>query len=372
MQESITYVGLDVHKDSICIAIAESGRKGEVRVYGTIGGDMTSLGRVVKKFSLKYKHLCFVYEAGPCGYEIYRYLTSKGHDCSVVSPAHIARKPSDRIKTDRRDAMTLARLHRSGDLTYVYVPRKEDEAMRDLIRAREDAVKAQRVARQQLKAMLLRLGIRYKGNAGWSRVYFNWLSDQKMPTPVQQFVFQEYINAINETSRRVEQYNKQIEVFVESWRMRPVVCALQALRGVSLITATIIIAELGDLNRFDHPSQLMGFMGLVPSENSSGPKVRKGSITKTGNTHVRKALTEAAHAYRYQARLTRCLLKRQEGLDQEVRHIAWKCQTRLCARFRRLLARGKPRNVVIIATARELAGFIWAIARQVPAPNYTT
>lgn len=369
MKKSITYVGLDVHKDSISVALAEEGRNGEVRFYGVIGGDITSLGRLVKKLSSKDKELRFVYEAGPCGYEIYRYLKSKGYDCEVVSPAHIARKPSDRIKTDRRDAITLARLHRSGDLTSVYVPREDDEAMRDLMRAREDAVKAQRVTRQQLKAMLLRLGIRYKGRADWKRVYFNWLSDQKMPTPAQQFVFQEYINAINETSRRVEQYNKQIEVFVESWRMRPAVCALQALRGVSLITATIIIAELGDLNRFDHPSQLMAFMGLVPSETSSGPKVRKGSITKTGNTHVRKALTEAAQAYRHQARITRCLLKRQEGLDQEVRHISWKCQTRLCARFRKLLARGKHYNVVIIATARELAGFIWAIARQVPTPN---
>jgi transposase len=369
MKESITYVGLDVHKDSISVAIAEEGRDGEVRFYGTIGGDITSLGRLVKKLSSKGRKLRFVYEAGPCGYKIYRYLTSKGYDCEVVSPAHIARKPTDRIKTDRRDALTLARLHRSGDLTRVYVPREDDEAMRDLMRAREDAVRAQRAARQQLKAMLLRLGIRYNGRASWSRAYFNWLSEQKMSTPAQQFVFQEYINAIHETTERVKHFNKQIPVLVESWRMRPVVCALQALRGVSLITATTTIAELGDLNRFDHPSQLMAFLGLVPSENSSGPKIRKGAITKTGNTHVRKVITEAAQTYRHPARISRHLLKRQEGLANEICEIAWKCQTRLCGRFRQLLARGKNRNVVVTATARELCGFIWAIARQVPAPN---
>jgi transposase len=369
MKDSITYVGLDVHKDSISVALAESGRDGEVRFYGTIGGDITSLGRLVKKLSSKGRRLRFVYEAGPCGYEIYRYLTSKGYDCTVVSPAHISRKPTDRIKTDRRDALTLARLHRSGDLTRVYVPREDDEAMRDLMRAREDAVRARRTARQQLSAMLLRLGIRYTGKSSWGRAYFNWLSDQKMPTPAQQIVFQECINAINETSQRVERFTQQIAIFVKSWRMASVVKALQALRGVSLITATTIIAELGDLNRFNHPRQLMAFMGLVPSENSSGPKKRRGAITKTGNTHVRRVVTEAAQNYGHPARVGRQLLKRQEGLDKQILDIAWKCQVRLCDRFRRLMARGKNRNKVVIATARELAGFIWAIAQKVPVPN---
>lgn len=366
MRKCITYVGLDVHKDSISVAIAEGGRKSEVRFYGTIGGDRDALFKLVKKLSLNSKDLRFVYEAGPCGYDIYRSLTSKGYNCAVVSPAHIPRSPSDRIKTDRRDAVALARLHRAGELTYVYVPREDDEAMRDLVRAREDAVRAQRVARQQLKAMLLRLGIRYAGKARWTQSHVNWLSELKMPTPAQQIVFQEYVNAINETTDRVQRFTQQMGVLVDSWRMSPVVNALQALRGVSLITAATLIAELGDLNRFDHPGQLMSFIGLVPSENSSGPKKRQGGITKTGNTHARRAITEAAQAYRYPARMSRIIQKRQDGLDKDIRDIAWKCQVRLCDRFRRLLAKGKNRNTVVIATARELAGFIWAIARKVP------
>lgn len=368
MKQSIAYVGLDVHKDSITVAIAEEGREGEVRLYGTIGGDSDSLARMLKKLSGTGRELKFVYEAGPCGYDVYRSLTSKGYDCAVVSPAHIPRIAADRIKTDRRDAVTLARLHRSGELTYVYVPREDDEAIRDLSRAREDAVKAQRTARQQVKALLLRLGIRYAGKTSWGPTHFRWLSDQKMPTPAQQIVFQEYINAIHEATERVERFNRHIETFVAEWRMAPIVTALQALRGVSLIVAVTTIAELGDLTRFDHPRQLMAFLGLVPSEASSGPRRRQGGITKSGNTHVRRVLTEAAHTYCYPARVSRRLLKRQEGVDQEIRDIAWECQVRLCTRFRRLMAKGKNRNKVIIATARELSAFMWAIAQKVPVP----
>lgn len=368
MKKSIAYVGLDVHKDSITVAIAEEGRSGEVRLFGTIGGDSTSLIRLLKKLSTHGRKLKFVYEAGPCGYDVYRSLTSKGYDCAVVSPAHIPRIASSRIKTDRRDAVTLARLHRSGELTYVYVPREDDEAMRDLLRAREDAVKAQRTARQQLKAILLRLGIRYAGKTSWGPTHFRWLSDQKMSTPAQQIVFQEYIHAIHETTERVERFNRHIETLVAEWRMVPVVAALQALRGVSLIVAATTIAELGDLTRFDHPRQLMAFLGLVPSEDSSGPRRRQGGITKSGNTHVRRALTEAAHTYCHPARVSRRLLKRQEGVDKEICDIAWECQVRLCGRFRRLMAKGKNRNKVIIATARELSAFMWAIAQKVPVP----
>lgn len=368
MEKCITFVGLDVHKDSIAVAFADGGRNGEVRQYGTIGGDRDSLARLVKKLAAASRELRFVYEAGPCGYDIYRYLTSKGYDCAVVSPAHIPRSAADRIKTDRRDAVTLARMHRAGELTYVYVPREDDEAMRDLVRARQDAIKAQRVARQQLSAILLRLGIRYAGKKTWGPTHYRWLSDQKMPTSGQQIVFQEYINTIREATERVERYNQHITALVPSWRMAAVVQAFQALRGVSLLVATTTVAELGDLTRFDHPRQLMSFLGLVPSEDSSGNRRRQGGITKTGNTHVRRALTEAAQAYSYPARISRVLLKRQEGLDKEILNIAWKCQVRLCTRFRRLLAKGKNRNTVVIATARELAAFMWAIAHKVPVP----
>jgi len=365
MTKSITFVGLDVHKNSIAVALADAGRNAEVRNYGIIGGTLDDVDRLIKKLSASGKELHFVYEAGPCGYDIFRFLTAKGFDCAVCSPAHVPKSPADRIKTDRRDAMMLARLHRAGELTYVFVPRADDEAMRDLTRSREDGVKAQRVARQQLGAMLLRLGYKYPGKS-WSKVHFKWLADQKMPTAEQQVVFQEYINAIHETTTRVERLTKHIEALVPKWRMAPVVAALHALRGVSLIVASTMIAELGDLTRFEHPKKLMAFLGLVPSEHSSGEKKQRGKITKTGNGHARRVLIEAAQTYSHQARVTSRLLKRQEGLTKEVIDIAWECQTRLCARFRKLMAKGKNRNTVVTAIARELAAFMWDIANKTP------
>jgi len=365
MTKSITFVGLDVHKNSIAVALADAGRNAEVRNYGIIGGDLDDLHRLVKKLATPGRELHFVYEAGPCGYEIFRSLTAKGVDCAVCSPAHIPKSPADRIKTDRRDAMILARLHRAGELTYVFVPRAEDEAMRDLTRCREDAKKAQRVARQQLNGMLLRLGYKYT-KVRWTKAHFGWLADQKMPTPPQQVVFQEYIHAINETTDRVERLTHQIATLLPDWRMAPVVTALQALRGVSMIVATTVIAELGDLTRFESPKQLMAFLGLTPSEHSSGETKKRGKITKTGNGHARRVLVEGAQAYSFPARMTRLIGKRQEGISQEVRDIAWKCQVRLCARFYRLMKRGKSRNTVVTAIARELAAFMWAIANKTP------
>lgn len=369
MKKNITFVGLDVHKDSIDVALADAGRDGDVRFYGTIGGDLDSLHKVVRKLQSAGTTLRFVYEAGPCGYDIYRSLTNQGLDCIVVAPSQIPRKSGDRIKTDRRDALNLARLHRSGELTPVYVPTVEDEAMRDMSRGREDVVKALRVARQVLLAFLLRHGHRYSGKSYWTKAHNNWIAGIKMPHRAQQIILQEYVHAVQEQLERVRRLVKQIQELLPQWQLAPVVKALQALRGVSLIVAVTTVAELGDLTRFDSAKQLMAYLGLVPSEHSSGVTTKRGGITKTGNGHVRRALTEAAHTYCHPARETRVLLTRQEGLPQKVKEIAWKAQVRLCGRFKMLMARGKNKKTVITATARELAAFMWAIACAVlPVP----
>lgn len=369
MKELNTFIGMDVHKNSIEIAIAEHGREGEVRRYGKIDNTLSALDKVVRKLVSGGRQLHFVYEAGPCGYPIYRHLTAKGFDCQVVAPSKIPTPSGSRIKNDRRDARMLARLHRAGELTAVYVPMAEDEAMRDLTRAREDAKSDQRKCKQRLTAMLLRSGHRYSGRSAWSRVYMRWLADIRMPHRSQQVVLQEYIDALNDCSQRVERLTAQIGQLVSEWRMLPVVNALQSLRGVSLIVAATTVAEIGDLARFENPEHLMSYLGLVPSEYSTGEKVKRGSITKAGNGHVRRVLLEAAWSYRFPARVSRALLKRQESQDKRVRAISWKAQTRLCSRYRRLWAKGKPTQVVVTAIARELCGFMWAIAREIEVPT---
>ena len=372
MEHNITIVGLDVHKNSIEIVTAETAGNQEVRHYGKILGDMTSLDKAIRKLRSVRSNgaeLRFVYEAGPCGYEIYRHLTKQGFQCVVVAPSMIPKKSGNRIKNDRRDAENLVRLERAGELTKIYVPREEDEAMRDLTRAREDAVKAQRTARQRLGAFLLRHGHRYPGRTTWGPAHMRWLSDITMPHPAQQVTLQEYIHAITEGTGRVTRLTDQIQKLLPEWHMAPVVKALQALRGVAPIVATTSVAEIGDMNRFEKPKQLMTYLGLIPSEHSSGESIKRGGITKTGNGHVRRAIIEAAQAYSFPARVSRHILKRQEGLPQSVREIAWKAQVRLCGRFRRLMARGKQRNKVVTAIARELAGFMWAIAKEVQVPG---
>jgi transposase len=366
MRKMVKYIGLDVHKDSISIAIADEGRDGNVRVYGKIHNDLGQVDKVMRKLISQSNELHFVYEAGPCGYPIYRHLTGKGIDCAVVAPALIPRKTGDRIKNDRRDAISLATLHRSGDLTPVYVPDQTDEALRDLVRTRKDIKIASRKVKQQINAFLLRQGISYPGKSKWSKAHVTWLMSLKMPHPAQQIALTEYVDAMENHEARVQRLDNTILASCQTWRLLPVVEALQSLRGISLLSAVTLIAELGDLTRFDKPAQLMAYLGLVPSEHSSGGTVKRGSITKTGNTHARRTLIESAQAYRLPARKSAEIRKRQEGLPEDVIDIAWNAQLRLCHRYRKLLARGKNRNVVITAIARELAGFIWAIACAVP------
>ena len=297
MSSNITIVGLDTHKNSIDIVTAETGGTQEVRHYGRIGSDMASLDKAIRKLRSKGAELRFVYEAGPCGYEIYRHLTQQGLPCAVIAPSMTPRKSGDRIKNDRRDAENLARLERAGELTHIYVLREDDEAMRDLTRGREDAVKAQRTARQRLGAFLLRHGYRFPGKKAWGPTHRCWLSDIAMPHPAQQVTLQEYIHAVRECTERVNRLTEQIQQLLPAWRMAPVVKALQALRGVAQIVAVTTVAEIGDIHRFAKPRQLMTYLGLVPSEHSSGDRIMRGNITKTGNGHVRRSLVEKGSVF---------------------------------------------------------------------------
>ncbi|HWQ68404.1 MAG TPA: IS110 family transposase [Patescibacteria group bacterium] len=368
MKHSTTalFVGLDVHKESIAVAYAPDDIGAEVIEFGAIGTRQCDIDKLIRKLQSKASRLVFVYEAGPCGYWLYRYLTKHNLLCQVVAPSLIPRKAGDRVKTDRRDAVTLARLMRSGDLTPVYVPTVADEAIRDLCRAREDTVHDLKSAKFRLKAFLLRQDIRYEGRATWGPAHLRWLAKVVCPTPAQQIVFQEYLRAVTEQDERLRRLDGELREAMPSWRLAPVVEAIQALRGVQFTTAITVVAELGDLTRFDNPRQLMSFLGLTPSEYSSGPHRRQGGITKAGNTHARRALVEGAWAYRYPAKISAHLQRRIEGLPKTARDIAWKAQVRLCKRYRQLAARGKHPNQVVVAIARELAAFAWAIARTVP------
>ena len=361
-KSSKIFVGMDVHKESIDITLAESG--GEVRRWGQIGGDQAALERAVRKLESMGKPLHFVYEAGPCGFWIQRLLSCHGHDCWVVSPSLIPKKSGDRIKTDRRGSEQIARMARAGELEPIYVPGETDEALRDLVRARDDAIIAQRRARQQLQALLLRNEIRYVGKCAWTQAHRRWIAELKLPQPVQQIAFEEYVDAVEVAGSRVERLTLAIERSTEDWRFAPVVKQLQALRGVQFVHAVTIICELGDLARFDSPRQLTAYLGLVPTENSSGGRWRQGAITKSGNRFARRALIEAAWAYQHPARVTPIIARRQAGLPKGARDIAWKAQLRLCARFRKLCARRLNKNKVVVAIARELAGFVWAIAKD--------
>jgi transposase len=364
MANRITYVGLDVHKESVVVAAAASGLRGEVREYGRIANTATALDRLLKKLGGDGSTLRFCYEAGPCGYGIHRRLSAQGHECIVVAPSLIPKRAGDRVKTDRRDAASLAKLHRAGELTSVWVPDARHEAVRDLVRARLDAVHSLRRARQQLSGFLLRQG-RHYGRPAWTKLHRRWLAGLKFEQAIHHLVLEDYIQAVEAAAGRRDRLTTQIEAILTDWSLAPVVAALQTMRGMALVNAATLIAELGDLTRFTDPRQLMAYLGLVPSEHSSGRSVKRGGITKAGNSSARRLLIEAAWSYRFPARLSRELLLRQENQPKPIRDIAWKGQVRLCARYRRLARTGKPANIVTTAIARELTGFVWAIARQV-------
>jgi transposase len=372
-QSSTTvYVGLDVHKDSVDIALADAVRDSQVRHLGTVGGGIEPVTKALRRLVSRGCTLHIVYEAGPCGFVLQRHFAELGWRCEVVAPSAIPRAPGERIKTDRRDASKLARLARVGELTPIRVPDSADEAMRDLARAREDAVREQRNARHRLKALLLRNGIAYAGRGAWSAAHVRWLATVKLAHAAQQIAFQEYLHAVSEAGARITRHEHALRDALSAWTLAPVVHALQALRGVQLIAAITLVAEIQDFWRFANARQLMAYLGLVPAEHSSGAHRRQGAITKAGNAPARRMLVEIAHLYRYPARVSPVIARRQAGLPKAVTDIAWAAQTRLCSRFRRLAARRLPHNKIVVAIARELCGFVWAIARTVtPAPSHS-
>jgi transposase len=366
MNKFSKYVGLDVHKSTLAVSIADA-NDGAIRFYGEIANTAEAIAKLVAQLAKGGAKLSFCYEAGCCGYVIYRQLTKLGQACQVVAPSLIPKKAGDRVKTDRRDSLMLARLLRAGELTGIWVPDGMQEALRDLTRAREDMKHLQRQSKQQLLGFLLRHGVSgFAGKSNWTQAHFRWFETIKFDQPAQQIVFQEYIDTIIASIKRVQGLDQHIERTAQASAVWPIIEALMALRGVSLLAAATVMAEVGDLTRFTNASQLMAYLGLVPSESSSGPNTRRGGITKTGNSHVRRVLVEAAWTYRHPARKTATLQRRAEKTSGEVQDIAWKAQQRLCARYWALDARGKLKVQACTAVARELAGFVWAIGQAMP------
>ncbi len=363
------FIGVDTAKARNAVAIAEGDRNGEVRYLGEFDNTPDGVAKLIRKLADRYEILHVCYEAGPTGYGLYRQILGLGHACIVVAPSLIPRRPGDRVKTNRRDAQGLARLLRAGELTAVWVPDETHEAVRDLVRTRAMTIEDRRRKRQHVTSFLLRHGRAYESSATWKGRHVRWLDGQNFPHPAQRLAYQEMLNAARTAAERIVRLEAALIEIVPAWTMAPVVSAFQAMRGIQFLTAVTMVAEAGDLRRFDHPRQLMAFPGLVPSERSTGETKRQGGITKAGNVSARKALVEAAWTYRHSAGAGKDHQQRQQSLSQQVRDIAWKAQTRLCARFRRLAAKGKRNTVVVVAIARETAAFLWAIARHVePAP----
>lgn len=369
MTMNALYVGLDVHKKTISIAVAEEGRRGEVRSHGTIENKPENVERLINRFTKDNQELHFCYETGCCGYGLHRQIIQAGHACIVVAPSRIPRKPGEHVKTDRRDAIKLARLHRAGELDEIWVPDTAHEAMRDLIRSRGDAKNSQKACRQQLQSFLLRHGRIYNGLSSWTRSHYKWLSEQKFEHPAHQIVFQDYINAIHDAEDREKRLVKQIEELLPHWTLKPLVSALSLMKGINLIAAATILSVTGDLRRFPTPGQLSSYFGEVPSEHSSGEHVKRFRLTKAGNLEARRVLTQSAWCYRFPARVTKQKEAALSKTDKAIRDVAWRAQVRLCGRYRRLIALGKPAPVACAAVARELATFIWEMGQIVPIPT---
>jgi transposase len=363
MTNNTAFIGLDTHKDTIAVAIAEDRTKGEVRYYGQIANTPANVLKLIKKLTSNYAKLFFCYEAGPCGYDLQRQIAGLGHSCVIIAPSHTPVKKGVHVKNDRRDAISLARLHRAGDLTVIWVPDEAHEAMRDLVRARIAAMEAVKRYRQHLQSFLLRHGRIYPGKTHWTKMHLSWIRELKFTHPAHHILVEDHLAVIRDSQDRLARMEQQITLLLPNWSLAPLVCGIQAMRGLSQTAAVILAAEIGDFNRFAHPCQLVSYLGLSPSEHSSGSRVLRGPITRTGSKHARRVLVEGAWTYRLPARVSNRISSRQSGLPKEILDIAWRAQVRLCQKFRSMCARKKHRNIVATAIAREMACFVWAIAR---------
>jgi len=363
------YIGFDVHKEKTSVAIADPGSKGEIRLYGEVSTTQVALDRLIRRIArarqIPLSRISVCYEAGGCGMWIARMLMKMRVSCTVVAPSLIPTKSGDHVKTDKKDAIKLARLHRAGELVSVFVPDETDEAVRDLCRARVDAIDDRRRAKTRLLALLRRLGFNYTGKTTWNEAHKRYLRDLSLPFPAHRVILEELISQIDQLDARIERYERHMEHLCADWRCKPIVDAMMGLKGFQMIAAMMIVSEVGDFVRFTHPKQLMSYLGLTPGEYSSGGKSKRTGITKCGNSHARWILVECATHYGKEPRVGAHLSKRQEGLTRWVREVSWSAQNRLFLRFGNLRKRLMHHNKIKVAVARELCGVIWEIGYKI-------